>query len=178
MDNLLRSAVVLLGGLNLISIAYHGAQALRYRRKLKAAAPREGAGRAMNMEGLPMSITTLPPPYLEVFIWHAGVRRVARLDHAGKNFQLATFLADTKGQYLIDVDKVDRWSPLYDCFAHEALVKAAVRAVKGTAIGEFNHDDDSLFDVAHRSECQWTKKVAERHAKGLSGALEQVGVKL
>ncbi|MDR9847082.1 hypothetical protein [Herbaspirillum huttiense] len=51
----------------------------------------------------------LPKPYQEVFIWVNGVRRIARLNHAGTHYQLATFLADTKSQYLVNVADVERW---------------------------------------------------------------------
>lgn len=71
---------------------------------------------------------SLPEPYEEVFIWWNNngtiVRRVARL-HAGRTyFQLSTYLADTKGQYLAPLDKVERWEKIVSGNAHDQLVAA------------------------------------------------------
>lgn len=78
----------------------------------------------------------LPKPYEEVFIWVNGARRVARLENTGKHFQLATFLADTKGQYLISVSDVQRWSPIVEAINQESLLRIAelvLRAVDNRA---------------------------------------------
>lgn len=81
--------------------------------------------------------TGLPKPYEEVFIWVNGARRVARLDNTGKHFQLATFLADkTKGQYLVHVSSIERWSPIVEEINHDALSRIAEfvqRAAKSRA---------------------------------------------
>lgn len=60
---------------------------------------------------LPMS--RLPAPYEEVRIITDGIKRIARLAHDQTHFQLATFLADTKNQYLVPVEKVQGWQPLF-----------------------------------------------------------------
>lgn len=70
------------------------------------------------------SQASLPQPYVEVFIWYSGARRIGRLDASGNNFQLATFLADTKSQYLVSVDQIDRWSHIFDAAANEAVILA------------------------------------------------------
>ena len=65
----------------------------------------------MTQNWVPMS--TLPPPYEEVRILTDGITRIARLAHDKTHFQLATFLANTKGQYLVSVEKVQGWQPLF-----------------------------------------------------------------
>lgn len=60
---------------------------------------------------LPM--TCLPPPYEEVRILVDGLTRIARLAHDKSHFQLATFLVNTKSQYVVSVDKVHGWQPLF-----------------------------------------------------------------
>lgn len=56
--------------------------------------------------------TCLPPPYEEVRILVDGVARIARLAHDKTHFQLATFLVNTKSQYLVPVERVHGWQPL------------------------------------------------------------------
>jgi hypothetical protein len=54
----------------------------------------------------------LPESYEEVFIWVGGQRKIARLNAAKTHWQLATFLADTKAQYLVGVDDIEHWRSL------------------------------------------------------------------
>lgn len=62
-------------------------------------------------EWIPTS--TLPAPYEEVRILTDGITRIARLAHDKTHFQLATFLVNTKNQYLVPVEKVQGWQPLF-----------------------------------------------------------------
>lgn len=58
------------------------------------------------------SMDSLPAPYEEVRILFDGVIRIARLAHTKTYFQLASFLADVKGQYVVPIEKVKGWQPL------------------------------------------------------------------
>jgi hypothetical protein len=72
---------------------------------------------------VPMSC--LPPPYEEVRILTDGVARIARLAHDKSHFQLATFLANTKSQYVVSVDRVQGWQPLFAAPGNGAPVAPA-----------------------------------------------------
>lgn len=62
------------------------------------------------------SMKALPPTYEEIFIWwnsSSGLqRRIARLQHDKRYFQLATFSSDTSSQYLAKVEDVERWASI------------------------------------------------------------------
>lgn len=81
------------------------------------------------MEAKHTAGSVLPKPYEEVFIWYDGTRRVARLAASRDHYQLATFLAETKGQYCVSVSRVTRWAPIVDGNAHDELV-AEVASLK------------------------------------------------
>jgi len=54
----------------------------------------------------------LPAPYEEVRILVDGVVRIARLAHDKSYFQLATFMANAKHQYIAKLEDVHGWQPL------------------------------------------------------------------
>jgi hypothetical protein len=82
------------------------------------------------MEAKHESMSKLPAPYEEVFIWcypssTSGLqRRVARLHASKEYFQLSTYLETTKGQYVVTLKNVERWAPIVEGNAHDDLVKA------------------------------------------------------
>jgi len=69
-----------------------------------------------------VSTQCLPAPYEEVRILVDGMARIARLAHDKTHFQLATFLANTKNQYLIAVEKVTGWQPLVSAPIKDVVV--------------------------------------------------------
>jgi hypothetical protein len=73
-------------------------------------------------QGAWVDTNRLPAPYEEVRILVDGVARIARLAHDKTHFQLATFLANTKSQYLVPVEKVTGWQPLVAAAAADAVV--------------------------------------------------------
>lgn len=72
------------------------------------------------MAGNWLPMTRLPAPYEEVRILTDGITRIARLAHDKTHFQLATFLVNTKNQYLVPVEKVQGWQPLFAAPGHMA----------------------------------------------------------
>jgi len=78
-----------------------------------ADAPEPGAARSQ-----------LPSPYVEVFIFYGGQRRVARLDASQQNYQLSTFLTDTKGQYSVRACDVEKWEPISSDTSQAMLISA------------------------------------------------------
>jgi hypothetical protein len=73
-------------------------------------------------QGAWVGTNQLPAPYEEVRILVDGMARIARLAHDKTHFQLATFLANTKNQYLVPVEKVTGWQPLVTAPAADAAV--------------------------------------------------------
>jgi hypothetical protein len=78
------------------------------------------------MAGNWLPMTSLPAPYEEVRILVDGMARIARLAHDKTHFQLATFLVNTKNQYLVSVDKVQGWQPLFAAPGHMAPPASAI----------------------------------------------------
>lgn len=84
------------------------------REAVKACADAQRQACAAELHGLRWIPTdeALPAPYEEVRILFDGVPRVARLNHRREYFQLATFLDNTKAQYVASFDRVAGWMPL------------------------------------------------------------------
>jgi len=74
------------------------------------------------VRGAWVSTNQLPAPYEEVRILVDGMARIARLAHDKTHFQLATFLANTKNQYLVPVENVTGWQPLVAAPAADAAI--------------------------------------------------------
>lgn len=75
-------------------------------------------------QGAWVSMDQLPAPYEEVRILVDDMARIARLAHDKTHFQLATFLVNTKNQYIVPVEKVTGWQPLVAAPVKDAVVLA------------------------------------------------------